>query len=246
VYGWVPEICFNDEEQLELLDDLIVFYEKIPWNHKKEETLRFHLDNPYYSYSDAVILFLLMMHLKPKNIIEIGSGYSSALMLDVNELFFNNSISLKYLEPYPERLKTLLSMKDRNTVEIIEKKAQDIPLKIFSELKENDILFIDSSHISKVNSDVNQYIFNIFPVLNNGVYIHIHDINYRFEYGLEHHIEGKNLNEAYLLRAFLQYNSSFKIILCNSYLKKFYKEKFIKNMPLCNTGNGSIWLKKVG
>ena len=43
-------------------------------------------------------------------------------------------------------------------------------------VEDNDILFIDSSHVANIGSDVNYYLFEILPVLKSGVYIHIHDI----------------------------------------------------------------------
>ena len=57
--------------------------------------------------------------------------------------------------------------------------------------------------------------------------------------------DGKAWNEAYILRAFLQYNSSFELELLPSYLIKFHRELFAKEMPLClqNTG-GSIWIRR--
>jgi hypothetical protein len=51
----------------------------------------------------------------------------------------------------------------------------------FAALGENDILFIDSTHVAKVGSDVNYLFFEVLPNLNPGVLIHIHDIFYPFE-----------------------------------------------------------------
>lgn len=116
----------------------------------------------------------------------------------------------------------------------------------FDILKENDILFVDSTHVSKVGSDVNYLLFEILPRLNKGVYIHFHDIFYPFEYPKEWIYDGKAWNEDYILRAFLQYNDSFKIFFFNTFLESFFREKFTLEMPLClkNTG-GSLWIKKI-
>jgi hypothetical protein len=82
--------------------------------------------------------------------------------------------------------------------------------------------------------------------LQSGVYIHFHDIFYPFEYPLDWVYEGRAWNEAYLLRAFLQYNRQFEIQIFNTFIDWFHKEKYFREMPLVmkNTG-GSIWLKKV-
>ncbi|MDR1562767.1 MAG: class I SAM-dependent methyltransferase, partial [Dysgonamonadaceae bacterium] len=123
---------------------------------------------------------------------------------------------------------------------------QNVPLDVFTELKANDILFIDSTHVAKFNSDVNYVIHKILPILSDGVYIHFHDIFYPFEYPMEWLLEGRAWNEQYVLRAFLEYNMKFKIVLFNTYLETIFHEKLKNRFPLIfkNTG-GSIWIKKL-
>ena len=96
-----------------------------------------------------------------------------------------------------------------------------------------------------MNSDVNYIIHEIFPILNSGVYIHIHDIFYPFEYPKEWSLEGRAWNEQYILRAFLEFNHDFEIVMFNTYLESLFRERIEHKFPLLfkNTG-GSIWLKK--
>ena len=151
-----------------------------------------------------------------------------------------------FIEPYPERLESLLKENDREKVVIYKKRLQDIPVGVFRELNENDILFIDSTHVAKFNSDVNFVFHEILPVLNSGVHIHFHDVFYPFEYPQEWLLEGRAWNEQYILRAFLEYNREFKIVMFNTYLENMYEAKIRSRFPLLyrNTG-GSIWLKKI-
>jgi hypothetical protein len=188
----------------------------------------------------------MIRHLKPGKIIEAGSGFSSGVILDTNELFMGNAARCSFIEPYPARLKTLLKKDDKEKVSIYEKKLQEMPVEVFSELRENDILFIDSTHVSKFNSDVNYLIHVILPELANGVYIHFHDIFYPFEYPETWLLEGRAWNEQYILRAFLEYNTRFKIVLFNTYLEWKLKDELEERFPLIykNTG-GSIWIKKI-
>jgi hypothetical protein len=176
----------------------------------------------------------------------VGSGYSSCVTLDTNELFFNGDINCSFIEPYPKLLKTLLRDKDFSNNIIYEKKLQEVPLNFFLKLKNNDILFIDSSHISKLNSDVNYIIHEIIPILAKGVYVHFHDVFYPFEYPKAWFTEGRALNEQYILRAFLEFNSSFKVVLFNTMLSKMYPTLIEKLFPLAlkNSG-GSIWIKRI-
>ena len=239
----IPGIELNADSQLKLSNDFVQYYQNMPFMEYKTDGLRFYYKNDFYSYADAIVLFCMIRWVQPRQIIEIGSGFSSAVMLDTNEIFFNNSIKHTFIEPHPLRLKQLL--KENDNSQIIIKNVQDVPLEFFMRLNENDILFIDSSHVSKVNSDVNYIIHNILPALVNGVYIHFHDIFYPFEYPLEWLLEGRAYNEQYILRAFLQYNNKFEIIFFTNYMMLMYENSMRSRLPLIykNFG-GSLWLRK--
>lgn len=212
----------------------------------KPDNLRYFLDNPSYGYTDGIILYCMIRYLKPKRIVEVGSGYSSCLVLDVNELFFDDSIAFTAIEPHPERLLSLISENDSRKITLLRLKLQDVDTSLFNSLEANDILFVDSSHVSKINSDVNWLFFEVLPNLGRGVYIHFHDIFYPFEYPKEWVYEGKAWNESYLLRAFLSYNISFKVVLFTSLLQRFYKNFVETKMPLfTRCDGGSIWIQRV-
>jgi predicted O-methyltransferase YrrM len=243
---YLPGIALNGDEQLNLLDSFETFYNELPFADEKSNDLRYYYKNDCYCYSDAIFLYCMIRHLKPRKIIEVGAGFSSAVMLDTNEKFMKNSINCTFIEPYPERLESLLKSADNEMVTIYKKNLQEIPLELFEGLHENDILFIDSTHVAKFNSDVNYIIHKILPVLAHGVHIHFHDIFYPFEYPQEWLLQGRAWNEQYILRAFLEFNNEFKIIMFNTYLESMYKTRIINRFPLLykNTG-GSIWLKRM-
>lgn len=247
IWGDTPEIRginLNEELQLELLKHLYQYYSQMPFTAEKQSNLRYKFLNNYYSFTDGIILYSLLRHLKPKRIIEIGSGYSSALMLDTNELFLQKTIQFTFIEPLPQRLNNLLFQREKHFVSIIEQDVQAVSLEIFKSLQAGDILFIDSSHVVKTGSDVNYLLFEIFPVLNKGVIIHFHDIYYPFEYPKEWVFKGLNWNEAYFVRAFLMNNDQYEIILFSDYLHKFHPHAF-ERMPLSYESTGSnFWLRK--
>ena len=116
-------------------------------------------------------------------------------------------------------------------------------LSVFDALSANDILFVDSTHVSKTGSDVNHLFFEILPRLASGVLVHLHDIFFPFEYPQDWVLGGRSWNEIYMLRAFLQYNNAFRIVFMNTFLEHFHESRFADRMPLClkNRG-GSIWL----
>lgn len=238
-------VDLNENEQLELLDDLSRFYLQMPFEATRKEGLLYYFENPAFSYADAILLHCMIRHHRPKRIIEVGSGFSSCMMLDTNELFFGGEIDLTFIEPYPDLLTSLVKTGKPESINLIQSPLQEVDLIVFESLSANDILFIDSTHVSKFGSDVNQLFFKILPKLNPGVLIHFHDIIYPFEYPPHWILKGRAWNEAYLLRAFLQYNNAYRIALMNTYLLQQHRTFFEQKMPLClqNTGGG-IWLKK--
>lgn len=239
-------ININDIRQRELLEVFREFYEECPFPDEKSERYRYYFINNAYSYGDALFLYSMMRHFQPKNIIEIGSGYSSCVMLDTNDLFFKGQIEMMFIEPFPQLLCSLIKPGDDKKHQILSTPLQNVETSIFKKLTTNDILFIDSTHVSKLLSDVNRIFFEILPSLQQGVIVHFHDIFWPFEYPDEWIQEGRAWNEAYMLRAFLECNTSFEILLFTNYLHIKYCDWFEKHMPLHlkNTG-GSLWIRKI-
>lgn len=242
----LPGIRLNEARQMEVLEEFASFYDELPFEDEPSEKMRYGFRNPSYSYSDAISLYSMIRRLKPKRIVEVGSGNSSCCMLDTNDLFFNGEIDIRFVEPYPQMLKSLVRPEDLAKREIIEKRLQDVDIEVFTSLQENDILFVDSTHVSRVGSDVNQMFFEILPHINEGVYVHFHDIHYPFEYPAHWVYEGRWWTENYLLRAFLEFNSDFEIVYSNTFMQRFHREFFESRMPLCLENQGaSIWLRRM-
>ncbi|MEW6517301.1 MAG: class I SAM-dependent methyltransferase [candidate division FCPU426 bacterium] len=241
----LPGLDLREQGQVALLAALAPYYQELPFGETAQAGLRYFYQNPAYSYTDGIFLYCLLRHLRPKRVIEVGSGYSSCVTLDTNERFFENQIACTFIEPYPELLHSLLKPGDRERVEILPLPLQRVPPDRFKALAAGDVLFIDSTHVSKVHSDVNYILFEILPALAPGVYIHFHDVFYPFEYPAEWIFEGRAWNEDYMLRAFLLFNSAFRIELFSTFLGHFHAEYFRQHMPLCERNfGGNLWLSK--
>lgn len=238
-------VDLREAEQFALLESIARFYPDQPFPEEPVEGRRYHLDNPSYGHCDGIMLACLLRHSPPQRIIEVGSGFSSAAMLDLNEHVFAGGLKLTFIDPDMARLRPLLRPEDEERVTLIEKKVQDVPLAVFGELAAGDVLFIDSSHVSKIGSDVNRLYFDVLPGLAAGVQVHIHDIAWNLEYPREWLDAGRAWNEQYLLRAFLMYNPVFRVELMTSLMIHLRREFVTAAMPLCaRGGGGQIWLKK--
>jgi predicted O-methyltransferase YrrM len=248
----IPGINLCVEQQLELVREFATFYKEIPFPEKRQDGFRYYLDNGYFSYGDGVVLYSMMRRFKPKRIIEVGSGFSSAAMLDVNDRFLDAKVNFTFIEPSPDRLLSLLGNQDKERWHLLKEPVQEVPDELFASLHENDILFVDSSHVAKAHSDVVHVFFRILPLLNKGVIIHFHDIAWPFEYPYSWFYQGRAWNEAYILRAFLQYNSAFRIIYFNSMMEIQHGQFLRRELPLAmktpssllTPGNMSFWIRK--
>ncbi len=249
IFGTVPEtlpgVELNEAGQRSLFEALKQYYPQQPFGDQPTRDRRFGFDNPNFSYGEAIILYCMMRHLRPRRVIEVGSGYSSSAILDINELFFENAIDCTFIDPYPDLMLSMLRPGDLERVTVLAKAVQDVAVETFAELMPHDILLIDSTHISKVGSDVNSLFFQVLPRIRPGVYVHIHDICYPFQYPKEWIYQGRAWNEAYLVRAFLQYNRAFEISFFNSFFGERHRELLLRDMPLCARNPGSrLWLKR--
>ncbi len=243
----VQGVDLNPEGALEFLMQAKKYIPEYKFTDSKVDNHRYYHENGFFGAIDGMVLFYILRVFTPKKVIEIGSGFSSALFLDVNDaLEASQKFKLTCVEPYPERLNSLLLGSDKEEVRIIQNTVQDVPIENFTELQKNDILFIDSSHVSKIGSDVNFLFFEILPKLNSGVIIHIHDIHFPFEYPKEFIDYGIYWNEAYLVRAFLMFNPDFEIIYFSNYMGKAkMKEMCEIDSNYSNLGEGaSLWIRK--
>lgn len=237
--GWgvrdVPGVDLREEAQLQLLRALAPFYRHFDAPRERTPDRRYFLDNRQFTNSDAVTLYCMLRHMRPRRIVEVGSGYSSALMMDTLERHPWPLESLTLIEPYPDRLYSLIRREDREDprIQVVEDLVQEADMGPFDALTDGDFLFIDSSHVARMGSDVLHLFFHVLPRLDPGVVVHVHDVFSGFEYPRRWLEEGRSWNEAYLLRAFLQYNSQFRVILFTSFMEDLHEGWYQEHMPLC-------------
>ena len=130
---------------------------------------------------------------------------------------------------------------------------QDVPLELFDQVEANDILFIDSSHVAKIGSDlVHLSYVCAAAALKPGVLVHFHDIFWPFEYPQVWYGQGRAWNEAYFVRALLQDSAAYEVVYFNSYMEAVHRDLVSDLLPLAlarpsaatTRGNSSLWIRK--
>ena len=233
----VVGINLREEEQLGLVSKLADHWTAVP--DEPLESWRFR-ESWYFGRADAIVYHALLRTLRPARVLEVGSGYTSALALDTRERFLPE-LELTFIDPHPERLYGLLRQDDRRACEIIPERVQEVPLEVFDRLEPGDILFCDTEHFVKAGSEVNWLVFNVLPRIAPGVIVHFHDIFWPFEYTRDWLEEARAYNELYLIRAWLTGNPEFSIVLFNHWLWSEHPDLFAAVRPSIPS---SLWLRK--
>jgi hypothetical protein len=241
----LPGIDLRIDEQQAFLARLAAHYPRLPFTERPAPGRRYSYDNTSFTGADAVLLGCILMELRPRRVIEVGSGFSSAAMLDVSDACLGGTVDFTFIDPDPSRLHRLLDG-GHPRARIVPSMLQEVAPETFTALEQNDILFIDSSHVSKLGSDVNRLFFEILPALNDGVFVHVHDVLYPFEYLHAWLERGMVWNEQYLLRAFLQFNERFAIRLFSTLMLDRDPAWVAAHMPRCQPEHGGcLWMEKV-
>ncbi|HEX5216129.1 MAG TPA: class I SAM-dependent methyltransferase [Vicinamibacterales bacterium] len=243
--GGLPGIDLNEPGQLALLEELAAFAPDLPYTDQAGGVTRYYYENAFFPRGDGIVATCLLRHSGSRRVIEIGSGYSSALMLDVKERFAPD-LELICVEPDATRLRSLLRPGDANRFRLVEDTLDAVDDALFDTLRANDVLFIDSSHVAKIGSDVSRIVFRILPRLAVGVLVHIHDIFWPFEYPRQWYAEGRAWNEAPFVRSFLMFNRAFQIVYFNHYMAAVHADDVAKRLPDClRQPGGSLWIRRV-
>ena len=180
----------------------------------------FHYNNGFFEAVDAEIAYCMVRYYKPRRIVEVGGGQSSRVMAAALDLNFKQDGvrgDLVTIEPYPDRFpKGVLS--DR--VHLIMQPVQDVNLDVFLSLQDGDFLFLDSSHVVGVGSDVVREYLEIVPRIAGGVLIHAHDIFIPGDYPRDAVLHNLAFwSEQYLLQALLMFNPQFEVLWGSSYMQ---------------------------
>ena len=241
----LPAIDWNVIGQLEMLQQFKFSAELANIPQEKPNDLGFYLNNGSFESGDAEVWYQFVRTLKPKRIIEIGSGNSTLMAIDAIEK--NQQDDRDYrcehvcIEPYE------MPWLEQSGVVVVRERVETLEMSFFSQLEENDILFIDSSHMIRPQGDVVFEILELLPSLKKGVIVHLHDIfspkNYPKQW-LQDQV--RFWNEQYLLEAFLSHNESWEILAALNYLHHNHYERLKSVAPQLTPARepGSFYIRR--
>ncbi len=210
---------------------------------------QYYVNNRYFESVDGEVLYCFVRHFKPKTVIEIGGGNSTLLFAQAmnknkeEDPGYNGELTV--IDPHP-RQDIRDSISHLGT--FMKMRVQDVSLEEFEVLGPDDILFIDSSHVLRIGSDVQYEILEIIPRLKQGAIIHFHDIFLPADYPRSWVIDNlRFLNEQYVLQAFLTFNRQFEVLFAASYMHLNHPavlEEAFNTYRRDRAWPGSLWLRR--
>lgn len=139
---------------------------------------------------DALSLYCFVAMYRPRNFIEIGSGYSTMFVRrSINDHKLNTKITS--IDPQPRANIDIIC----DTV--IRKSLNECDLSVFGQLAAGDILFLDGTHRVFPSSDVTIFFMEVLPHLPKGVIVQVHDICLPYDYSPD--LAAQYYSEQYLL-----------------------------------------------
>jgi len=161
--------------------------------------------NGFFQSVDAELYYCFIRTLKPRFVIEVGSGHSSWMALDAIKR--NRSGNLLSIDPCP---RTRIPKEYRS----FRGNVENVPTHVFQRLRQKDILFIDSSHTTK---EATYHTLHILPLLRPGVFIHYHDIYYPYDHFFGS--DKKLFGESEIVLKFLTENQkSYRLVTGSSFV----------------------------
>jgi len=182
-----------------------------PPEHATGRPGEFTLANDTYGRVGADLLHGVVRGLRPRRIVELGSGQSTLIMAAAAARNRAEGVDteLRTFDPFPSVAHAGLP----GLAALEPVAAQDVPADVFASLRAGDVLFVDTTHTVKVGSDVNRIVLDVMPALAPGVLVHVHDIFLPYEYPRRLAEEsGLHWAEQYLLQAFLAGNRDFEVL----------------------------------
>jgi hypothetical protein len=202
----------------------------------------YHAGNAMFGPLDAWVLKAMLRHLRPRQVIEVGCGWSSLVTASLSTRHLGGSMQLTCIDPSPP---PWLHGEVPGISELLRERAQEVPIERYLELRAGDVLFIDSSHVARAGSDVCFLFHEVVPQLADGVVVHAHDIFLPNDYPETWIADGRGWNEQYLIQSLLTFNSRIEILLGLAWMRLHHPEVLAAAAPGLDAGGAaSLWMRR--
>jgi hypothetical protein len=182
-----------------------------------------------YGRVEADFLASFICAKKPRRIVQVGCGVSTAVILGAAESA-GFEPELICVEPFPTEF--LRESARRGKIALVPERAQSVPLELLTDLGSDGLLFVDSSHAVMPGSEVNRLVLEVLPRLRTGNWVHFHDIYFPYDY--QKGLLADELffsNESVLLQSFLTNNPRYTIRASLSMLHHAAPEELRELLP---------------
>ena len=237
-----PAFAFDMQKMIGLFNQIAPFADELADVPRKAAS-GYYWDNDFFPNFDAIVYYGLCRLFQPAVVLEIGSGFSTHIALRAGER--NGITRVRCIEPYPSP--SLNAIADR-LEQFLVRPVQDVPMDAYTNLRSGDILFVDTSHVSKIGSDLHHILFHVLPALPAGVIVHFHDIFLPWEYPREWIVERNWFwNEQYLILAFMMCNKDFSVLFLNNHFlstQGHVAGGALTGMAIGPLSGASLWIRK--
>ena len=201
--------------------------------------------NESFSRVDAELTHAFVRDLKPRRIVEVGSGMSTRLLAHAgrSNASEGHAFEMTVIDPFPG---TVVVDGVPGVTRLIQAPVETQSLELF-ELEPNDVLFVDSTHVLKAGGDVEFLLFEVLPRLKPGVVVHFHDVYLPFDYPPQIYASRWFWTEQYALRALLTNNPQLRVLWSSFAVYRRHPDDLVAALPGLTIqregGPASLWVR---
>ncbi len=250
----MPGVRFDLDAMTATLEELASSYLQEYSQLPPYDEIKRQRRGPGFTLVDAAVLYMMLRRHRPARYVEVGSGLSTyyASLAAAKNAAEGHPMKMTVVDPFLSEATRALP-----GVEILAREAQDLPADWYAQLAAGDVLFIDSTHVVRLDGEVPHLVLEVLPALSPGVLVHIHDVH--FPYNVPCHPAAYVFDrrwpmlftEAMLVQAYLSHNPRVEIVLSTPLLRHHREEVLRRFLPGYrpleaedfDTHHGSLWLR---
>jgi len=247
-------VAFDLPAMRTALEDLVASYAREYSELPSYDEIRKKRHGPGFTRVDAMVLYMMLRHHKPARYLEVGSGLSTyyAWLAAARNAAEGRPMEITVVDPFVSE-----GTRGLPGVEAVAREAQDLPADWYARLAAGDVLFIDSTHIVRVDGEVPYLVLEVLPAMSPGVLVHVHDVHFPFNVPCDPaaYVFDRRwpmlFTEAMLVQAYLCDNPRVEILMSTPLLRHHQEDVLRRLLPDYqpldpedfDTHHGSLWLR---